>query len=126
DSDDDNVHHSHVEPQQPETTCQTAINEAADTMDPNTMGTVAAVPVGTMNGPQNEGGEVDKDIKTEDEKGEWVSGIEDSSSNDDSGDKSICHMYIIPTLTLPPPYHALPHQENVCLLYRSSLISIEL
>ncbi|KAF8835755.1 hypothetical protein BDN67DRAFT_984414, partial [Paxillus ammoniavirescens] len=30
DSDDNDVHHSHVEPQQPEMTCQTANNEAAD------------------------------------------------------------------------------------------------
>ncbi|KAF8833661.1 hypothetical protein BDN67DRAFT_1017301, partial [Paxillus ammoniavirescens] len=45
DGDDVNVHHIHVEPQSPHTICQTAVNEAADTMDPNTTGAGQAVQV---------------------------------------------------------------------------------
>ncbi|KAF8838889.1 hypothetical protein BDN67DRAFT_1012724 [Paxillus ammoniavirescens] len=95
-------------------TRQTAINEAADTMDPNAMGAGPAVPVGMTNGLSNG---TDKGVESkkggeEDEKGEWASGDAAPSSNNDGGDKSICHTYIIPNTTQPPPYHALPTPDE--------------
>ncbi|KIK76569.1 hypothetical protein PAXRUDRAFT_103604, partial [Paxillus rubicundulus Ve08.2h10] len=90
-------------PQQPESTCQTAVNEATDTTDPNAMGAGPAVPVGMMNGPLNEG----RNVKKEDEMGEWVSGIEDPSLDDDGGDEDVLHTYVVPNMTRPPPFHVL-------------------
>ncbi|KIJ07197.1 hypothetical protein PAXINDRAFT_19600 [Paxillus involutus ATCC 200175] len=104
DGEDVHVHHANVEPQQPQTAGQTAVdNEAADTTDPHANSAGPVVPVGTTNGIDEgeKGGE-------EDEKGEWASGIETPSSNDDGGDEDVRHAYVVPTSTLPPPYHALP------------------
>ncbi|KIJ09850.1 hypothetical protein PAXINDRAFT_17104, partial [Paxillus involutus ATCC 200175] len=95
-------------PQQPQTVGQTAVvDEAADTTDPHANSAGPAVPVGTTNEPSNGIDEGEKGGE-EDEKGEWASGIETPSSNDDGGDEDIRHAYVVPTSTLPPPYHALP------------------
>ncbi|KIJ14747.1 hypothetical protein PAXINDRAFT_12575 [Paxillus involutus ATCC 200175] len=108
DGEDVHVHHAHVEPQQPQTTRQTAVDdEAADTTDPHANSAGPAVPVGTTNEPSNGIDEGEKGGE-EDEKGEWASGIETPSSNDDGGDEDVRHAYVVPTSTLPPPYHALP------------------
>ncbi|KIJ12433.1 hypothetical protein PAXINDRAFT_14757 [Paxillus involutus ATCC 200175] len=112
DGDDVDIDHAHVVLQTPHSTCQTAVDdEAADTMDPHANSTGPAVPVGTMNEPSNG---IDKGEKggEEDEKGEWASGIETPSSNDDGGDKDVRHAYVVPTSTLPPPYHALPTPDK--------------
>ncbi|KIJ16557.1 hypothetical protein PAXINDRAFT_11007 [Paxillus involutus ATCC 200175] len=66
-----------------------------------------AVPVGMMNELSNRIDEGEKGGE-EDEKGEWASGTEIPSSNDDGGDEDVRHVYVIPTSTLPPPYHTLP------------------
>ncbi|KAF8833138.1 hypothetical protein BDN67DRAFT_1017907 [Paxillus ammoniavirescens] len=59
DGDDDDVQHGHVEPQEPQTTCQTAINEAADTSNPNATSAGTTMPVGTSNGPPNRSNEAE-------------------------------------------------------------------
>ncbi|KIJ11252.1 hypothetical protein PAXINDRAFT_15882 [Paxillus involutus ATCC 200175] len=107
DGEDDDVHHAQVEPQQPQSTRQTAVNEAADTTDPHANSAGPAVPVGTTNEPSNGIDEGEKGGE-EDEKGEWASGIETPSSNDDGGDEDVRHVYVVPTSTLPSPYLALP------------------
>ncbi|KIJ07628.1 hypothetical protein PAXINDRAFT_19190, partial [Paxillus involutus ATCC 200175] len=100
DGEDVHVHHANVEPQQPQTVGQTAVDdEAADTTDPHANSAGPAVPVGTTNGPRNESNDDsnarDRDEGEkggeEDEKGEWASGIETPSSNDDGGDEDVRH-----------------------------------
>ncbi|KIJ05778.1 hypothetical protein PAXINDRAFT_20987 [Paxillus involutus ATCC 200175] len=117
DGDDVHVHHTHVEPHPLNSTLQTAVEEATDTSNPNATSAGPTEPAGTSHGMLNgiddgvEGGnsrEVVKDVKVEDEKGEWVSGIEDPSSNNDGGDEDICHLYVVPNATQPVPYHTLP------------------
>ncbi|KIJ09143.1 hypothetical protein PAXINDRAFT_17768 [Paxillus involutus ATCC 200175] len=98
-------------PQHLETTRQTAYNEAADTSNPNMMSAGPTEPAGMSNEPRNESNKGEKGGE-KDEKGVWASGIEDPSSNDDSGDEEVCHAYIIPNTTLPPPYHALPTPDE--------------
>ncbi|KIJ10261.1 hypothetical protein PAXINDRAFT_16705 [Paxillus involutus ATCC 200175] len=80
-----------------------------------------AVPVGMMNKPLNgidngvEGGngrEVDEDVKVEGKTGEWASGIENPSSNDNGGDEDVRHAYVVPNLTQLPPYHILPTPDE--------------
>ncbi|KIJ10749.1 hypothetical protein PAXINDRAFT_16295 [Paxillus involutus ATCC 200175] len=70
-----------------------------------------ATPMGRSYGLPNVLNEGEKGGE-EDEKGEWVSGIETPSSNNNGGDKDVRHVYVIPTLTLPPPYHALPTPDK--------------
>ncbi|KIJ12481.1 hypothetical protein PAXINDRAFT_14681 [Paxillus involutus ATCC 200175] len=70
-----------------------------------------ATPMGRSYGPPNTSNEGEKGGE-EDEKGEWVSGIESPSSNDDGGDEDVRHAYVVPTSTLPPPYHALPTPDE--------------
>ncbi|KIJ04995.1 hypothetical protein PAXINDRAFT_21725, partial [Paxillus involutus ATCC 200175] len=103
DGEDDDVHHAQVEPQQPQSTRQTAVNEAADTTDPHANSAGPAVPVGTTNEPSNGIDEGEKGGE-EDEKGEWASGIETPSSNDDGGDEDVRHA--------PPPSVPLEGEED--------------
>ncbi|KIJ07980.1 hypothetical protein PAXINDRAFT_18855 [Paxillus involutus ATCC 200175] len=107
----DDVHHAHVEPQQPQTVSQTADIEATDTTNPNTTSVGPATPMGRSYGLLNASNEGEEGGE-EDEKGEWASGIETPSSNDDGGDEDVRHMYVVPTSTLPPPYHALPTPDE--------------
>ncbi|KIJ09461.1 hypothetical protein PAXINDRAFT_17447 [Paxillus involutus ATCC 200175] len=111
DGEDDNIHHAHVKPQQPQTVSQMADIEATDAMNPNTTSVGPATPMGRSYGPPNASNKGEKGGE-EDEKGEWVSGIENPSSNDDGGNEDVRHVYIIPTSTLPPPYHALPTPDE--------------
>ncbi|KIJ09802.1 hypothetical protein PAXINDRAFT_17135 [Paxillus involutus ATCC 200175] len=120
DSEDDDHHHAHVEPQQPQTVSQTADIEATDTTDPNTTSARPAVPVGTSYGPPNESnddsnardqeegkrdGEV---VEGEDEKGGRVCESAALSSNDDGGDEDVRHVYVIPKPAPPSPNHVPP------------------
>ncbi|KIJ10059.1 hypothetical protein PAXINDRAFT_16906 [Paxillus involutus ATCC 200175] len=111
DGDDVDVDHAHVVPQHLETTRQTAYNKAADTSNPNAMSAGLTEPAGTSNEPRNELNKGEKGGE-EDEKGVWASGIEDPSSNDDGGDKDVHHAYVVPNMTLPPPYHTLPTPDE--------------
>ncbi|KAF8836634.1 hypothetical protein BDN67DRAFT_983801 [Paxillus ammoniavirescens] len=87
------IHHGHIELQNPHTTRQTAVNKATDTTDPNATGAGPAVPVGTMNQPRHES---DKDLKGEKgERDERASGDVAPSSNAENA---------IPNSTPPPPY----------------------
>ncbi|KIJ16396.1 hypothetical protein PAXINDRAFT_168530, partial [Paxillus involutus ATCC 200175] len=52
DDDDDGAH---VVPQHPEPTCQTAVDEPADTSNPNPTSARPTVPVGKSNGPSSKG-----------------------------------------------------------------------
>jgi hypothetical protein len=97
--------------QTPHTTRQTAYNEAADPSNPNARGAGTTKPAGRLYEPPNELNEGEKGGE-EDDMGEWASGIETPSSNDDSGDEDVRHAYIVPTSTLPPPYHALPTPDG--------------
>jgi hypothetical protein len=95
------------------TTRQTAANEAADTSNPHAIGAGTTMPVGTSNEPSNEsnGGkdrEGGRSVEEEGGKGEWASGDAAPSSNDDGGDESVRHTYVVPNTTQPPPYYALP------------------
>ncbi|KIJ21316.1 hypothetical protein PAXINDRAFT_5492 [Paxillus involutus ATCC 200175] len=82
---DDDVQHACITPQEPQTT------------------------VGTSCGPWSKSNENEEGKKgIGDEKGEWASGIEDPSSNDDGGDEDVHRTYIVPNTTQPVPYHALP------------------
>jgi hypothetical protein len=106
---DNNNQHTHITPQEPQMTGQTANDEAADTSNPNADSARLTMPVGTLCGPRSKSNENEEGKKgIEDEKGEWASGIEDPSSNDDGGDEDIRHAYIIPNTTQLVPYHALP------------------
>ncbi|KIJ04888.1 hypothetical protein PAXINDRAFT_21823 [Paxillus involutus ATCC 200175] len=96
---------------QPQTVSQTADIKATDTMNPNTTSIGPATPMGRLYRPPNMLNEGEKGGE-EDEKGEWVSGIKTSSSHNDGGDEDVRHAYIIPTLTLPPPYHTLPTPDK--------------
>ncbi|KIJ07416.1 hypothetical protein PAXINDRAFT_19392 [Paxillus involutus ATCC 200175] len=88
DGTDDDVQDARVEPQEPQTTGQTAVNdEATDTSNPHANGAGTTMP---------------------DEKGEWASGIKDPSSNDDGGDEDVRHAYVVPDTTQPVPYHIPP------------------
>ncbi|KIJ05105.1 hypothetical protein PAXINDRAFT_21611 [Paxillus involutus ATCC 200175] len=111
-NEDVHVHHAHVEPQQPQTTHQTA----ADTMDPHANSAGPAVPVGTLNEPLNgidEGVEEgDRKVEEEDEKGRRVSESAAPSSNDDSGDEDVCYVYVVPKPVPPSPYHIPPPPDE--------------
>ncbi|KAF8836909.1 hypothetical protein BDN67DRAFT_1014299, partial [Paxillus ammoniavirescens] len=54
DGDDDNVHHGHVEPQQPQTVSQTADVKATDTTNPYANGAGTTTPVGRSYEPLND------------------------------------------------------------------------
>ncbi|KIJ11539.1 hypothetical protein PAXINDRAFT_15538 [Paxillus involutus ATCC 200175] len=109
DGTDDDDQHARVAPQEPQTTGQMANDEAADTSNPNADSARPTMPVGTSCGLRSESNENEEGKKgIEDKKGEWASGIEDPSSNDNSGDEDIHHVYVVPNTTQPVPYHALP------------------
>ncbi|KAF8833529.1 hypothetical protein BDN67DRAFT_1017448 [Paxillus ammoniavirescens] len=80
-------------PQNPHSTCQTAVNEAIDTTNPHAMCAGPAVPVGTTNGLSNRSNEVEgkRVIGDRDER---VSGDVAPSLNGENA---------IPDLTPPPP-----------------------
>ncbi|KIJ04447.1 hypothetical protein PAXINDRAFT_22263, partial [Paxillus involutus ATCC 200175] len=117
DGEDVHVHHAHVEPQQPQTTRQTADDdEAADTTDPHANSAGPAVPVGTMHEPSNgvdEGVEEgDRRVEAEDEKGGRASGSAAPSSNDDGGDEDVRHAYVVPKPAPPSPNHVPPPPDE--------------
>jgi hypothetical protein len=117
DGEDVHVHHAHVEPQQPQTTRQTAVDdEAADTTDPHANSAGPAVPVGTTNEPSNgvdEGVEEgDRRVEAEDEKGGRASGSAAPSSNDDGGDEDVRHAYVVPKPATSAPYHVPPSPDE--------------
>ncbi|KIJ10180.1 hypothetical protein PAXINDRAFT_172229 [Paxillus involutus ATCC 200175] len=58
---DDDDHRAHVVPQHPESTRQTAVNETADTSNPNATSARPTVPVGKSNGPSDD--ESDEGVK---------------------------------------------------------------
>ncbi|KIJ21103.1 hypothetical protein PAXINDRAFT_6883 [Paxillus involutus ATCC 200175] len=94
---------------------QTAVDDkAADTTDPHANSAGPAVPVGTMNKLSNG---IDNGVKggngrEVNEEGEWASGIDDLSSNDDSGDEDVRHAYVVPNSTQLVPYHAEPPPDD--------------
>ncbi|KIJ08005.1 hypothetical protein PAXINDRAFT_18829 [Paxillus involutus ATCC 200175] len=118
DGEDVHVHHANVEPQQPQTVGQTAVDdEAADTTDPHANSTGPAVPVGTTNGPPNEsnGGrdrERGRNVEEEDEKGGRASESAAPSSNDDGGDEDVRHAYVVPKPAPPSPNHVPPPPDE--------------
>ncbi|KIJ05233.1 hypothetical protein PAXINDRAFT_21488, partial [Paxillus involutus ATCC 200175] len=122
DGSDVDVHRAYVVPQEPHTVSQTALDEAADTSNPNATSAGTTMPVGTSNGPSNElrneskekgkGGEVVEDVEEEDEKGGRASGIEDPSSNDDGGDEDVRHAYVVPKPASPSPNHVPPPPDE--------------
>ncbi|KIJ04914.1 hypothetical protein PAXINDRAFT_21801 [Paxillus involutus ATCC 200175] len=81
-------------------TRQTAYNEATDPSNPNTRGTGMTKPAGRSYKPPNELNEGEKGGE-EDDMGEWASGIETPSSNDDGGDEDVHHAW-----TKTTPEHA--------------------
>ncbi|KAF8837505.1 hypothetical protein BDN67DRAFT_1013825 [Paxillus ammoniavirescens] len=91
-----------------------AVEEATDTVNPNVKDVRPTVPVGTTNELSNGTDERVKSKKggEEDEKGEWASGDAAPSSNDNGGDESVRHTYVVPNATQPPPYHALPTPDE--------------
>ncbi|KIJ04347.1 hypothetical protein PAXINDRAFT_22367 [Paxillus involutus ATCC 200175] len=93
---DDDVHRAHVVPQHPEPTCQTAVNEAADTSNPNATSARPTVPVGKSNEPSNEGVEG---------SGEW--GVGRKTKKDDSGGEDVRYVYVVPGPTSSPPDEAI-------------------
>ncbi|KIJ11850.1 hypothetical protein PAXINDRAFT_15303 [Paxillus involutus ATCC 200175] len=117
DGEDVHIHHAHVKPQQPQTRCQTAVDDkAADTTDPHANSTGPAVPVGTTNEPSNgvdEGvKEGDRKVEEEDEKGGRASESAALSSNDDGGDEDVRHAYVVPKPAPPSPYHVPPPPDE--------------
>ncbi|KIJ11306.1 hypothetical protein PAXINDRAFT_15773 [Paxillus involutus ATCC 200175] len=90
DGDDVDVDHTHVMPQTPHSTRQTAVDEATDATNPNTTSIGPAMPMGRSYRLPNASNEGEKGGE-EDEKGEWASGIETPSSNDDGGDEDVRH-----------------------------------
>jgi hypothetical protein len=86
-------------PQNPQSTRQTAYNEATDTSNPNATSARLTEPVGTLNGLLNKSNENEGKGK-KGEKGE----------NDDGGDENVRHVYVVPSPTPPasrlPPEHA--------------------
>ncbi|KIJ19312.1 hypothetical protein PAXINDRAFT_7805 [Paxillus involutus ATCC 200175] len=109
--DDVDVDHAHVVLQTPHMTRQTAYNEAADPSNPNARGAGTTKPAGRSYEPPNKSNKGEKGGE-EDDMGEWASGIETPSSNDNGGDEDVHHAYVVPTSTLPPPYHALPTPDR--------------
>ncbi|KIJ12430.1 hypothetical protein PAXINDRAFT_14754 [Paxillus involutus ATCC 200175] len=93
---DDNNNGAHVVPQHPEPTCQTAVDEPADTSNPNPTSTRPTVPVGKSNGPSSEGVEG---------SGEW--GVGRKTKKDDSGGEDVRHVYVVSGPTSSPPDEAI-------------------
>ncbi|KIJ13592.1 hypothetical protein PAXINDRAFT_13553 [Paxillus involutus ATCC 200175] len=117
DGDDNNIHHGHVEPQQPHTVSQTAVDdEAADTTDPHAICAGTTVPAGTSHEPSNdvdEGVEEgDRKVEEEDEKGGRASESAALSSNEDGGDEDVRHAYIVPKPVPPSPYQVPPPPDE--------------
>ncbi|KIJ12073.1 hypothetical protein PAXINDRAFT_15101 [Paxillus involutus ATCC 200175] len=94
DGDDVDVDHAHVMPQTPHWTRQMAIDEATDATNPNTTSIGPAMPMGRSYRLPNASNKGEKGGE-EDEKGEWASGIETPSSNDDSGDEDVRHTMLL-------------------------------
>ncbi|KIJ05892.1 hypothetical protein PAXINDRAFT_20878, partial [Paxillus involutus ATCC 200175] len=117
DGEDVHVHHANVEPQQPQTVGQTAVDdEAADTTDPHTICAGTTVPAGTSHEPSNdvdEGVEEgDRKVEEEDEKGGRASESAALSSNDDGGDEDVRHAYVVPKPVPPSPYQIPPSPDK--------------
>ncbi|KIJ11665.1 hypothetical protein PAXINDRAFT_15481 [Paxillus involutus ATCC 200175] len=68
--------------------------EATDATNPNAMSVGPATPMGRSYGPLNALNEGEKGGE-ENEKGEWASGIETPSSNDDGGDEDVRHAMLL-------------------------------
>ncbi|KIJ08655.1 hypothetical protein PAXINDRAFT_18224 [Paxillus involutus ATCC 200175] len=82
-------------------TRQTAIDDkAADTTDPHANSAGPAVPVGTMNELSNG---VDEGVDEGDRK---------VNSNDNGGDEDVRHVYVVPKLAPPSPYHLPPPADE--------------
>ncbi|KIJ05345.1 hypothetical protein PAXINDRAFT_21381 [Paxillus involutus ATCC 200175] len=105
DGKDNDDHQAHVVPQNPQSTRQTAYNEATDTSNLNATSARLTEPVGTLNGPLNESNE-NEGKGTKGEKGE----------NDDSGDENVRHAYVVPSPTppasRPPPSTPLEGEKE--------------
>ncbi|KIJ06647.1 hypothetical protein PAXINDRAFT_20160 [Paxillus involutus ATCC 200175] len=110
DGDNVDVDHAHVVPQHPESTCQTAYEEAADPSNPNARAGPTE-PAGTSNRPPNGSSEVEGE-GGKGEGNERASGIVDPSSN---GENAIPDS-IPPTPHLdergPPPSMPLEGEKN--------------
>ncbi|KIJ09067.1 hypothetical protein PAXINDRAFT_17835 [Paxillus involutus ATCC 200175] len=72
------VHHKHVESQQPRAICQMVNDEVTDTANPSMTNARSTEPVGRSYGPPNESNEIDEGVKGQGEKDE-------RSENDDGG-----------------------------------------
>ncbi|KIJ13148.1 hypothetical protein PAXINDRAFT_100845 [Paxillus involutus ATCC 200175] len=105
DGKDNDIHQAHIVPQNPQSTRQTAYNEATDTSNLNATRARLTEPVGTLNGPLNESNE-NEGKGTKGEKGE----------NDDSGDENVRHAYVVPSPTppasRPPPSTPLEGEKE--------------
>ncbi|KIJ07342.1 hypothetical protein PAXINDRAFT_19455, partial [Paxillus involutus ATCC 200175] len=111
DGSDVDVHRAYVVPQEPHTVSQTALDEAADTSNPNATSAGTTMPVGMSNGPPNGSSEVEGE-GGKGEGNERASGIVDPSSN---GENAVLDS-IPPTPNLdergPPPSMPLEGEKN--------------
>ncbi|KIJ05739.1 hypothetical protein PAXINDRAFT_21029 [Paxillus involutus ATCC 200175] len=98
DGDNVHVHHAHVVPQQPQSTRQTAVKEADDTVNPDVKNVRPTMPAGTSNEP------VDNEVERQGEKDE-------RDENDGDGDENVLHTHVVPHPTPPasePPPPSTP------------------
>ncbi|KAF8837796.1 hypothetical protein BDN67DRAFT_1013607 [Paxillus ammoniavirescens] len=99
DGDNDDVHHAHAMPQGPHQTCQTAIEEATDTVNPDVKDVRPMMPAGTSNGLQNESNDVNEGVEpSEGEKGERDKRVSGDIAPSSNGKNTV------PDSTPPPPY----------------------
>ncbi|KAF8835013.1 hypothetical protein BDN67DRAFT_1015934 [Paxillus ammoniavirescens] len=90
--DDVHVHHVHVEPQSPNTTRQTAVEKAADTVNQDVKDVRPTMPVGTSNGPQDESNKIDKRVEGSEQgggDGEVDEGVEGERMNGGADEKAV-------------------------------------
>ncbi|KIJ05418.1 hypothetical protein PAXINDRAFT_21324 [Paxillus involutus ATCC 200175] len=111
DGSDVDVHRAYVVPQEPHTVSQTALDEAADTSNPNATSAGTTMPVGTSNGPPNGSSEVEGE-GGKGEGNERASGIVDPSSNGENAVPDSIPPTPNPDERGPPPSMPLEGEKN--------------
>ncbi|KIJ06367.1 hypothetical protein PAXINDRAFT_20440 [Paxillus involutus ATCC 200175] len=111
DGSDVDVHRAYVVPQEPHTVSQTALDEAADTSNPNATSAGMTMPVGTSNGPPNGSSEVEGE-GGKGEGNERASGIVDPSSNGENAVPDSIPPTTNPDERGPPPSMPLEGEKN--------------
>ncbi|KIJ09087.1 hypothetical protein PAXINDRAFT_17816, partial [Paxillus involutus ATCC 200175] len=111
DGSDVDVHRAYVVPQEPHTVSQTALDEAADTSNPNATSAGTTMPVGTSNGPLNGSSEVEGE-GGKGEGNERASGIVDPSSNGENAVPDSIPPTPNPDERGPPPSMPLEGEKN--------------